>query len=166
VFRYKKDAIARIIRLKARLVARGFSQIYGIDYLDTYTPVVKLVSIRILLVIAAIHGLEIHQMDVMIVFLVGELEEEIYMEQPEGFEVSGKEDDLVCRLRKSLYGLKQAPRVWNRKIRDFLKSIGFDQSYSDPCVYINKTTGIIIAMWVDDLIIFGKDMANINTLKE
>src|SRR5579859_1093017 len=87
------------------------------------------------------------------------------MEQPEGFKVGAKEDDLVCRLRKSLYGLKQAPRVWNRKIRDFLKSIGFDQSYSDPCVYINKTTGIIIAMWVDDLIIFGKDMASINDLK-
>src|SRR5579859_4934380 len=164
-FRHKKDERARIVRLKARLVARGFSQIYGIDYLDTYAPVVKLASIRILLAIAAIHGLEIHQMDVVTAFLAGELEEEIYMEQPEGFMVGTKEDDLVCRLRKSLYGLKQAPRIWNRKIRDFLESIGFEQTYSDPCVYINKTTGIIIAMWVDDLIIFGKDMASINDLK-
>ena len=86
------------------------------------------------------------------------------MEQPEGFEVDSKED-LVCRLRKSIYGLKQAPRVWNQRIRRFLKSIGFDQLYSDPCVYINKTTEIIVAMWVDDLIIFGKDMASINALK-
>ena len=146
-------------------MARGFTQIYGVDYLDTYAPVVKLASIRILLAIAAIFGLEIHQMDVVTAFLAGELEEEIYMEQPEGFEVGSKEDDLVCRLRKSIYGLKQAPRVWNQRIRRFLKSIGFDQLYSDPCIYINKTTDIIIAMWVDDLIIFGKDMASINDLK-
>ena len=163
-FKHKKDERAIIVRLKARLVARGFSQIYGIDYLDTYAPVVKLASIRILLAIAAIFDLEIHQMDVVTAFLAGDLEEEIYMEQPEGFKVDSKED-LVCRLRKSIYGLKQAPRVWNQRIRRFLKSIGFDQLYSDPCVYINKTTEIIIAMWVDDLIIFGKDMASINTLK-
>ena len=90
-------------------MARGFSQIYGVDYLDTYAPVVKLASIRILLAIAAIYGLEIHQMDIMTAFLAGDLEEEIFMEQPEGFEVGTKEDDLVCRLRRSLYGLKQAP---------------------------------------------------------
>ena len=164
-FKHKKDESARIVRPKARLVARGFSQIYRVDYLDTYAPVVKLASIRILLAIAAIFRLEIHQMDVVTAFLTGDLEEEIYMEQPEGFKVGSNKDDLVCRLRKSLYGLKEAPRVWNRKIRDFLKSIGFDQFYSDPCVYSNKTTEIIIAMWVADLIIFGKDMASINSLK-
>src|SRR5437762_7702582 len=97
--KHKKNEIARIVRLKARLVARGFSQFYGVDYLDTYAPVVKLASIRILLAIAAIYGLEIHQMDVVTAFLAGELEEEIFMEQPEGFEVGNKEDDLVCRLR-------------------------------------------------------------------
>jgi len=155
-FKHKKDERVIIVRLKARLVARGFSQIYGVDYLDTYAPVVKLASIRILLAIAAIYGLEIHQIDVVTAFLAGDLKEEIYMEQPEGFEVGNKEDDLMCRLRKSLYGLKQAPRIWNRKIRNFLKSIGFDQLFSDPCVYINKDTNVIIAMWVDDLIIFGK----------
>jgi hypothetical protein len=163
--KHKKDEIARIIRIKARLVARGFSQIYGIDYLDTYEPIVKLASIRILLAVAAIYGLEIHQMDVVTAFLAGDLEEEIFMEQPEGFEVGTKEEDLVCRLRKSLYGLKQAPCVWNQRIRLLLKSIGFEQTYSDPCVYINKETDIIIAMWVDDLIIFGKDMVRINDLK-
>ena len=163
--RHKKNERAIIVRLKARLVARGFSQIYSIDYLDTYALIVKLASIRILLAIAAIYRLEIHQMDVVTAFLAGELEEEIYMEQPEGFEVGTKEEDLVCRLRKSLYGLKQAPRVWNQKIWNFLKSIDFNQTYSDPCVYINKETKVIIAMWVDDLIIFGKDMVSINSLK-
>ena len=155
--------MGRTIRLKARLVARGFSQIYGIDYLDTYAPVVKLASIRILLAIAAVFGLEIHQMDVVTAFLAGDLKEEIYMEQPEGYEMNAK--DMVCRLIKSLYGLKQAPRVWNQKIRRYLKFIGFNQTYSDPCVYVNKDTGVIIAMWVDDLIIFGKDMASIQALK-
>jgi hypothetical protein len=165
VLKHKKNEIAQIIRLKARLVARGFSQVYGVDYLDTYAPVVKLASIRILLAIAAIYGLEIHQMDVVTAFLAGELEEEIYMEQPEGFRVGKDEEDLVCLLRKSLYGLKQAPRVWNRKIRRFLESISFTPIYSDPCVYVNKTTGIIIAMWVDDLIIFGKNLSDVENLK-
>lgn len=104
-------------------------------------------------------------MDVVTAFFVGDLEEEIFMEQPEGLEVGTKEEDLVCRPRKTLYGLKQAPRVWNQRIRLLLKSIGFEQTYSDPCVYINKETDIIIAMWVDDLIIFGKDMVRINDLK-
>jgi len=104
-------------------------------------------------------------MDVVTAFLAGELEEEIYMEQPEGFKVGTEEDDLVCLLRKSLYGLKQAPRIWNQRIRRFLESIGFKPTYSDPCVYVNNETGVIIAMWVDDLMIFGKDIENINDLK-
>ncbi len=154
----------RIVRLKARLVARGFSQIYGIDYLNTYAPVVKLASIRILLAMAAIYNVHIHQMDVVTAFLVGEPKEEIYMEQLEGFEI-GNTEDLVCKLLRSLYGLKQAPRIWNQRIQCFLKSIGFEQTYSDPCVYINKETEVIIAMWVDDFIIFEMDMADINILK-
>src|SRR5277367_1585406 len=125
----------------------------------------QLASIRILLAIAAIFSLEIHQMDVVTAFLAGDLEEEIYMEQLEGFKVGSKEDDLICRLRKSIYGLKQVPRVWNQQLRHFLKSISFDQLYSDPCVYINKTMNIIIVIWVGDLIIFGMDMARINDFK-
>src|SRR5205823_7852929 len=93
--KHKRDEMGRTIRLKARLVARGFSQIYGIDYLDTYAPVVKLASIRILLAIAAIYDLHIHQMDVVTAFLAGELEEEIYMEQLEGFEIG---ENLVYKL--------------------------------------------------------------------
>ena len=110
ILKHKKNEMGQITRLKARLVARRFSQIYGVDYLDTYAPVVKLASIRILLAIAAIYGLEIHQMDVVTAFLAGDLEEEIYMEQPEGFEVE-TDEDLVCLLRKGLYGLKQASRI-------------------------------------------------------
>ena len=101
---HKRNQQGKIVRLKARLVARGFSQIYGIDYLDTYAPVVKLATVRILFAIAAIFGLEIDQMDVIAAFLVAFLKEEIYIEQPEGFEIG--DDDMVCRLLKSLYGLK------------------------------------------------------------
>jgi|SRR5947207_911982 len=100
--------MGRIIRLKARLIARGFNQIYGIDYLDTYVPVVKLVFIKILLAIAAIFNLEMHQMNIVMAFLVEKLKKKIYMKQSEGY----KDDkDMVYRLIKSLYELKQVPRV-------------------------------------------------------
>ena len=98
--------MGRIIRLKVRLVARGFSQIYGIDYLNTYAPIVKLAFIRILLTIAAIFDLVIHQMDVVTAFLAKELKEKIYIKQLEGYEMNGK--DIICKLIKSLYKLKQA----------------------------------------------------------
>jgi Reverse transcriptase (RNA-dependent DNA polymerase) len=121
-------------------IARGFSQVYGVDYLDTYAPVVKLASIRILLAIATICGLEIHQMDVVTAFLAGELDEDIYMEQPEGFRVGTEEEDLVCLLRKSLYELKQASRVWNRRIWRFLELINFVPTYSDGQYRCPQTT--------------------------
>jgi transposase InsO family protein len=162
VLNHKRNQQGEIVRLKARLVARGFSQIYGVDYMDTFAPVAKLASIRILFAIAAIYDLEVDQMDVVTAFLAAPLQEEIYMEQPEGFEI-GK--DMVCRLLRSLYGLKQSARVWNQRIREFLKSIGFQQTYSDPCVFVNPQTGIILAIWVDDLLIFAKDKKGMNDVK-
>ena len=98
-----------IDKYKAILVAKCYKQREGLDYFDTYSPVTRITSIRMLIAIAAIHNLEIHQMDVKTVFLNGNLDEEIYMEQPEGFIVHGQEKK-VCRLVKSLYGLKQAPK--------------------------------------------------------
>ena len=98
-----------IHKYKARLVVKGFRQKDGLDYFDTYSPVTRITSIRMLIAIAALYNLKIHQMDVKTAFLNGELNEEIYMEQPEGFSVPGKEKK-VCKLVKSLYGLKQAPK--------------------------------------------------------
>ena len=106
--KHKKNEIARIVRLKARPMTRGFSQIYDIDYLDTYAPMVKFAFTRILLAIATIYELEIHQMDIATMFLAGDLKEEIFMKQPD-FEIGTREEDLVYRLRRSLHGLKQAP---------------------------------------------------------
>src|SRR5271169_4823293 len=121
--------------VKARLVAWGFSQIYGLDYWDTFAPVAKLASLRILLTIFAIEDLEIDQIDVITAFLIGNLKEIVYTVQPEGFEIITKDGrKLVCRLNKSLYGLKQAARVWNKRIHKHLISIGFERTYADNCV--------------------------------
>ena len=153
IFRHKVDADGKIVRLKGRLVARGFSQVYGVDYTETFAPVAKFAALRTLLAIAAVEDLEVHQMDVVTAFLAGDLTEDIYMDQPEGF---NHNQGLVCKLKKSLYGLKQAPRIWNRKFHKFLKTIGFKRFNTDHCVYLNRSKGTIIAIWVDDLILVGK----------
>ena len=112
VFKLKRLPNGQVDRYKARLVARGFSQQYGIDYEETFAPVVRMESLRILLAIAAAEDLEIHQMDVITAYLAGELQEEVYMATPTGLSSStGK----VCKLRKGLYGLKQSARVWNQR---------------------------------------------------
>jgi Reverse transcriptase (RNA-dependent DNA polymerase)/Integrase core domain/GAG-pre-integrase domain len=168
VFKHKTDEEGNVTRFKARLVARGYTQISGVDYLDTFAPVAKLSSIKILFSIAAAEDLEIHQMDVVTAFLLEDLDDEIYMEQPEGLEKTrnGKgKGNLVCKLRKGLYGLKQSARNWNRKLRRELEVLGFQQCQADHCIFVNQRTGIILAVWVDDIIILGKEMEEINEIK-
>jgi len=122
VFRRKyNNTDGSIQTFKARLVAKGFKQKRGIDYFDTYAPVARLTSIRVLFAIASIYNLHVHQMDVKTAFLNGDLDEEIYMEQPEGFVLLGNEKK-VCKLVKSLYGLKQAPKQWHEKLDNFILS--------------------------------------------
>ena len=108
VFKVKTDEGGKVERYKARLVAQGFTQKYGTDYDETFCPVVRLESIHTLIALSVQYGLELHQVDVTTALLNGELEEEVYMSQPEGFVAEGREH-LVCRLKKSLYGLKQSP---------------------------------------------------------
>ena len=115
------------------MVAKGYSQIPGIDYNEVFSPVVKHSSIRTLLSIVAMHDFELEQLDVKTAFLHGELEEDIYMEQPEGFVIPGKEK-LVCKLKKSLYELKQSPRQWYKRFDTFMLSQGFKRSNYDSCV--------------------------------
>ena len=117
IFKGKLKADGSIDKYSARLVVKGYKQKGGVDYFDTYSLVTRITSIRMLVAIATLHNLEIHRMDVKIAFLNGELNEEIYMEQPEGFIVPGQEKK-VCRLVKSLYGLKQAPKQWHEKIEE------------------------------------------------
>uniref|UniRef100_A0ACD5VA56 Uncharacterized protein n=1 Tax=Avena sativa TaxID=4498 RepID=A0ACD5VA56_AVESA len=153
-------------RYKARLVAKGFSQIPGIDYNDVFSPVVKHSSIRTFFSIVAMRDLELEQLDVKTAFLHGELDEEIYMDQPEGFIVPGKED-FVCKLKKSLYGLKQSPRQWYKRFDSFMISHGFERSKYDSCVYIKFVDGspIYLLLYVDDMLIAAKGMKEITTLK-
>ena len=147
------------VRRKSRLVARGFSQVEGVDYSETYAPVVKFTSVRVLLALVAAMDLLLHQMDVVTAFLNGDLREIVYMEQPQGFE-QGDRAKVVCRLKKSLYGLKQAPRQWYAKIDDFFVNyLGMSRNAADDCVYVRRQGGqlLIIALYVDDLLIACSD---------
>ena len=153
VFKVKYKADGSVERHKARLVAKGCSQKPSLDYEETFSPVARYTSIRSLLAIANQLNLEVHQMDVSTAFLNGELEEEIYMSQPEGYEKEG-EEELVCKLNKSIYGLKQSSRCWFNTIDEFLENSGYTKSSSDPCIYIKREGEdiMLIALHVDDLI--------------
>ena len=154
-------------RFKARLVAKGFAQKEGVDYNEIFSPVVKHTSIRVLLSLVAHGDLELEQLDVKTAFLHGDLEEEIYMYQLEGFKVEGKESQ-VCRLRKSLYGLKQSPRQWYKRFDSFMLKQGFSRSNYDCCVYIRKLPGgdyIYLLLYVDDMLIASKSKVEIDMLK-
>jgi hypothetical protein len=124
VFRNKQDDHGVVIRNKARLVAKGYSQVKGLDFHETYTLVARLESIRILLAYATYHGFKLYQMDVKSAFLNGPIKEEVYVEQPPGFE-DNEYPSQVYKLSKALYGLKQAPRAWYECVRDFLITNGF-----------------------------------------
>ena len=155
VFKRKVEAAGE--RYKARLVALGNFQVEGIDYDEVFAPVAKYASLRTILSIAATKDWEIYQLDVKTAFLYGDLDEDIYMKQPQGYVVKGKER-LVCKLKKGLYGLKQSPRVWNQKIDAFFKSLGYVRSEADWCVYVmidDQGHIAIIVLYVDDMVMTG-----------
>ena len=153
-------------RYKARLVAQGFSQKFGTDYDETFCPVVRMESLRTLIALAIQNGLKLHQIDVTTAFLNGELKEEVFMKQPEGFIVKGQEH-LVCRLKRSIYGLKQSPRCWNSALDSQLKKMGFIQADSDPCIYrasVGET--FFIGVYVDDIVLAAKGEKRLNEVKK
>jgi transposase InsO family protein len=168
IYRVKQEEHTSQPRYKARLVVKGFRQRKGIDFDEIFSPVVKMSSIRVVLSLAASLDLEIEQMDVKTAFLHGDLEEEIYMEQPEGFRVKGKED-YVCQLKKSLYGLKQAPRQWYKKFESVMEEQGYRKTTSDHCVFVQKFPDgdfIILLLYVDDMLIVGMNSLRIDRLKK
>lgn len=165
VFRLKHHPDGSIARFKARLVAKGFHQEPGIDYFETFTPVVKHSTIRLIISLAIHFHWPLQQLDVSNAFLHGILDEEIYMSQPPGF-VDKTHPYLVCRLHKSLYGLKQAPRAWFGRLTSFVQAHGFHASCSDPSLFIRRHNQslTIFLIYVDDLIITGNDQSYIDSL--
>ena len=155
------------VRYKVRRVAKGYAQKEGIDYNEVFSPVVKHSSIRILLALVAQFNMELVQMDMKITFLHGDLEEEIYITQPDGFKVAGKEN-WVCKLNKSLYGLKQSPRQWYKRFDQFMIGQNYTRSSFDHCVYFRKLQDgsfIYLLLYVDDMLIASRNQGEILRLK-
>lgn len=162
VFKRKLAEDGSVLRYKARLVAKGCSQKYGLDYVKTFSPVVRYTSIRLLIVLAVKWNMKIDQMDAVTAFLQGDLDEEIFIEQPPSYsDGSGR----VCKLKRAMYGLKQSGRQWNIVLDNVLRSYGLEKSKMDPCVYHTKNTSLIVAIYVDDFLIFWQDKEVLNRLK-
>ena len=158
VYRIKRDKEGKEIKKKSRLMVKGFRQKAGIDYGETFAPVVQVQSLGLLLSLSVINEWRSFQVDIKTAFLYGTLEEEIYMKQPQGFIKNGQEH-MVCKLKKSLYGLKQTPRVWHEEIKSTLKDLRFKQMICDNGIFKleDEFHFIILAVWVDDMPIFYKN---------
>ncbi|MCH79432.1 retrovirus-related Pol polyprotein from transposon TNT 1-94 [Trifolium medium] len=165
VFKLKFNVDGTVERHKARLVAKGFTQTEGIDYIDTFSPVVKMTIVRTFMAIAAAQNWPLYQLDVNTAFLHGDLHVEVYMKPPPGLHLSSP--DLVCKLQRSLYGLNQASRQWNAKLTETLISTGYKQSKADYSLFTKQSsTGFTaILVYVDDLVLGGTDTNEIVQLK-
>jgi len=167
IFKIKRQADGSIDKFKARLVAKDIIQIEGIYYKETFSPVVRFASIRLLLTLVAHLDLELFQMDVKTAFLNENLEEEIYVDQPIGFVLKGQEDK-VCRLKRFIYGLKQSSRSWYFRFPQAITSFGFAMVSEYHCVCVKRTTrGIMfLTLYVDDILLVGNNLEMINTTKQ
>lgn len=162
VYKLKRDQTGTITRYKARLVAKGFRQQQGVDFQETFSPVVKPKTIRVVLSLAVAQQWPLRELDVQNAFLHGDLKETVYLQQPPGF-VDPHKPDHVCLLHKSLYGLKQAPRAWFQRLSTALCALGFWGSKTDPSLFIYSSRGTILYMlvYVDDIILTGNNSQEI-----
>ncbi|KAE8727661.1 hypothetical protein F3Y22_tig00005406pilonHSYRG00056 [Hibiscus syriacus] len=167
VFKIKRNGDDQVERYRARLVVKGYAQKEGIDFNEIFSPVVRITTIRVVLAICATLDLHLEQLDVKTAFLHGNLEEEIYMLQPEGFEEKEKKN-LVCMLNKSLYGLKQAPRCWYKRFDSFIMCLGYNRLNANPCAYFKRSGDndfLILLLYVDDMLVAGPNKDHIEELK-
>ncbi|GJT19192.1 retrotransposon protein, putative, ty1-copia subclass [Tanacetum coccineum] len=167
LFKKKTDMDGIVHVCKAHRVAKGYTQLYGVDYEETFSPIADIRAIRILISIAAYYDYEIWQMDVKTAFLNGYLDEDIYMVQPEGF-IDPNHPRKVCKLKRSIYGLKQASRSWNKRFDEEIKRFGFAQNLDEPCVY-QKASGsnvTFLILYVDDIIIMGNHIPSLQSVKD
>lgn len=163
VYRTKRKADGSIKRFKARLVAKGFHQQEGVDFLETFNPVVKPTTVRMVLSVAISRNWHLRQIDVHNAFLHGLLNEDVYMAQSPGF-LHPQYPDHVCKLHKSIYGLCQAPQAWFSSLTDRLQAIGFKGSQADHSLYVYHHGSILLyfLIYVDDIILAGADLNFIN----
>jgi len=166
IFKTKFKSDGTVDRHKAHLVAQGFTQKFGVDYKETFAPVAKMTTVRVLLSVVINQGWPLFQMDVSNAFLHGDLEEEVFMKLPPGHPHSGN-SMLVCKLHKSIYGLKQSSRAWHTKLSIALESLGFTRSCADSSLFIKIVFDhtLVVLIYVDDLIITGSNEASIAQLK-
>jgi hypothetical protein len=151
---------------KARLVVKGFKQIHGFDYDETFPRIVMLKSVQILLAVAAYFDYEIWQMDVKVVFLNGNMTEDVYMTQPEGF-VDPKHAGKICKLQKSIYGLKQASQSWNLRFDEVVKEFDFIKNVEESCVYkkVSGSAVVFLVLYVDDILLIGNNIPMMEVVK-
>ena len=167
VFKTKNDSLGNIERHKARLIAKGFTQREGIDYTKTFSPVSKKDSFQIIMALVSHFDFDLYQMHAKTAFLNGNLEEEVYMKQPEGFSFSEGEH-LVCKFKKSIYGLKQASHQWYLKFHEVITSFDFEENIMDRCIYqkVNGSNICFLVLYVDDILLATNDKGLLYDVKQ
>ena len=167
MYSIKYQADGTVERFKARLVAQGYTQTYGVDYSETFSPLAKIDTIRVLFSVAVSKDWPLHQFDVKNAFLHGKITEEVYMKAPLGFSSDYKQSK-GCNPKKAFYGLKQCPRAWFGRFTTAMTKFGYKQSNSDHTLFLKKQKGRItcLIIYIDDMIITGDDKDEINTLKK
>jgi hypothetical protein len=163
VFKVKRNVDGSVNRYKARLVAKGYTQKFGVDYDEVFSPVIRGDTIRILFAVAQKENFHLKQLDVVGAYLYGKLDEELYMEEPDGFQTKSG-GAVVCKLNKALYGLKQSARTWNHHFADALKEFGLTRSLSDNCLFMNAQGTLFLAFYVDDCICAAKEKKELDKL--
>jgi hypothetical protein len=165
VWTFTKKVYEKPVRYKARLCAQGFSQVHGFDYFNTYSPVIRQTSLRILFALAAANNMDVHKVDIETAFLHGDIAAEIYMKAPAQL---GLPANSVVRLRKAIYGLKQASLIFHNKMHDVLATHGFTRCSKESCLYVigDGSDKIIIGVYVEDLMISSANPTRMQWIKD